>query len=321
MRHHDRIDLRSLLSSPTASLALGLALAVGLMLVPARWSEVAKGGAAALLRPGQVGVLSLRENGSELVGRVKSHFGTAAQLAEAKRERKRLAEENRRLAAELAAERSRRSNRAENPDRDSPEQLLGAQCVEARVLGQLARAFLDRRHLLDIGSEAGIQPDAPVLHVSPRMIDQGGDAGLQAGHLVLSSGRVWGKIIEVGRHTSVVRTVTQPGYRDLVELGTSGPQGILEGTGEPLAQIRLVEVTEPVSVGDPVYSTAGKGFLPEPLLSGWVVALERPVGAAHWDIRVEPAVDPDKTDHVAVLRIELNPSRVASRQRAAGSGQ
>jgi hypothetical protein len=106
--------------------------------------------------------------------------------------------------------------------------------------------------------------------------------------------------------------VTEPGYRDLVRLGESGPQGVLEGTGEPLARVRLVEVTEPVAMGDGVYSTAGKGFLPEPLLYGRVVRVERPVGAAHWEIWMEPAADPHQTEEVAVLRVELNRLRVAA---------
>jgi len=301
-----------MLTSPHAALAVGLVLAVGLTVVPLRWSDVIKGHVAAVLRPGQVAVLSLREHGGWIVGRVKSHFGTTAQLAEAERERKRLAEENRRLAAELAAERSRRSGPVENVDDDSPgRQLLSAQCVEARVLGQLARAYLDRRHLLDVGSEAGIQPHAPVVEIPPEMIDQGGDAGLRTGQLVLAGGRVWGKVVQVGRHTSVVCAVTEPGYRDLVRLGNAGPQGILEGTGEPLPRIRLVEVTEPAAVGDPVYCTAGKGILREPLLCGSIVRVERPVGAAHWEIWMRPAVDPNGTDRVAVLRIDVNPLRMA----------
>ena len=65
-------------------------------------------------------------------------------------------------------------------------------------------------------------------------------------------------------------------------------------------------------MGDAVYSIAGKGFLAEPLLCGRVVRLERPVGAAHWEIWMQPAVDPHRTDEVAVLTIEVDPLRVAA---------
>jgi len=311
MKSVERGKLRHLLGSPAAALALGLALSAALMLAPAGWSAAMKGQVAALVRPGQIGVLGLRGHGSRLVARVESHFGTAAELAEAERQRQRLVQENRRLAAELDVARSRLPRAAQASGEDSPDPLLSARCVKARVLGQQAQAFLGRHHLVDVGSEAGVEPDALVIDAPPGLIDQGRGAGIEAGQLVLSRGRVWGKVVEVGRSTSVVRAVTEPGYRDLVRLGNSGPQGILEGTGEPLPRIRLVEVTEPVAVGDPVYSMAGKGLLPNPLLVGRIARVERPVGAAHWEIWIEPAVNPNQTDQLAVLGIEINPLRLA----------
>jgi len=308
----DRVRLKRLLGSPAGTLVVGLALAVVFMLLPAPWTAAIEGHAAALLRPGQVGVLGLREHGRRIVGRARGHFDTARKLAQAEAERDRLAEENRRLAAELAVAESQPSRREREPDQGHARRLLNARCVKARVLGQLAQTFLGRQHLVDAGSESGVPPDALVIDVPPGLIDQGGEVGVNAGQLVLDEGRVWGKVVRVGHLTSVVRTMTEPGYRDLVCLGESGPQGILEGTGEPLARVRLVDVTEPVAVGDAVYSIAGKGFLAEPLLCGRVVRLERPVGAAHWEIWMQPAVDPHRTDEVAVLTIEVDPLRVAA---------
>lgn len=315
----DHAKLKRLLASPAGTLVLGLVPAVVLMLLPAPWTAAIQGHAAALLRPGQVGVLGLREHGRRIVERARSHFDTARKLAQAEAERDRLAEENRRLAAELAVAESQPSRREREPDQGRARRLLNARCVKARVLGQLARTFLGRQHLVDAGSQSGVLPDALVIDAPPGLIDQGGEVGVNAGQLVLDEGRVWGKVVRVGRLTSVVRTLTEPGYRDLVCLGESGPQGILEGTGEPLARVRLVEVTEPVAVGDPVYSTAGKGFLAEPLLCGRIVRLDRPVGAAHWEIWMQPAVDPHRTDEVAVLTIEVDPLRVAAVGEGVGS--
>jgi len=316
----DHAKLKKLLGSPAGTLVMGLVLAVVLMLLPAPWTAAIQGHAAALLRPGQVGVLSVREHGRRIVERARSHFDTARKLAEAEQERDRLAEESRRLAAELAVAGTQPSRREQAPNQGDSRRLLNVRWVKARVLGQLARAFLGRQHLVDVGSESGVPPDALVIEAPPGLIDQGGEVGVAAGQLVLDAGRVWGKVVRVGRLTSVVRTMTEPGYRDLVCLGEAGPQGILEGTGEPLARVRLVEVTEPVAVGDAVYSAAGKGFLAEPLLCGRIVRLERPVGAAHWEIWMEPAVDPHRTDEVAVLRIEVDPLRVAAAREERGVG-
>ena len=315
----DRTGLRHRLTSPAAALVMGLVLAVGLMLVPPCWSAAAKGHVLGWLRPAQTAVLSFRQQGSRLLARATAQFGTAARLVEAERQQQRVVEENRRLAAQLALAASGQLGSEPAPEEASSDGLLTARCVEARVLGQLARAFLGRHHLVDIGSEAGIQSDAPVVQAPPQIVDQGRDAGLQPGQLVLSRGHVCGKVVQVGRYVSMVQTLTEPGYRDLVRLGLSGPEGVLEGTGEPLVRIRLVEVTEPVTVGDVVFSTAGKGVLSEPLVYGRVVRVERSVGAAHWDIWMQPAVDPTRTDRLAVLRIELNPLRVASRESGVGS--
>jgi cell shape-determining protein MreC len=328
----DRGNLIGTLTSPAGTLGVGLTVAITLALLPGRLSGSIRGAAGTLLRPGQVAASGLRRHGAQAATRIKSHFQTAARLAEAETELKRLRQENGRLAAELAATRGPPFGRCPVPGERAPRsrpsdatgdpgddhaRLLLARCVPARVLGRQARAFLGRHHLLDVGSQAGIEPGALVVDDSG-LIDRGRDAGLAPGQLVLAGQQVWGKIVELGSQTSVVRSVAAAGYRDLVRLGDPrGPQGILEGTGEPLARVRLVEVTEPVAVGDPVYTAAGKGVLPGPLLYGRIVRLERPKGAADWEIWMQPAVA-GEPERVAVLRTELNPLRVAEKGSGAG---
>ncbi len=302
------------LNTPAAALAIGMLVSVVLALLPGRWTGSIRGAAATLLRPGQTAARAIRRHGTRATARIRGHFQTAARLAETEDELQRLNREHSRLAAELAAAQSRRWDPAGNPG-DDEDRLLRARCVPARVLGRQARAFLGRHHLLDVGSREGIQQDALVVD-GQGLIDRGRDADLRPGQLVLAGRRVWGKIVELGSHASVVRGVTEPGYRDLVGLGDSpGTEGMLEGTGQPLARIRLVAVTEPVSVGDRVYSATGKGVLPVPLLYGRIVRLERPVGAAYWEIWMQPALA-GEPERVAVLRAELNPLRVAEK----GSG-
>ena len=314
--------------SPAVTLGIALAVAVALLLLPARWTAPLKGAAAAALRPGQQVALVISEQANRVSAAVKRHFRTAGQLAEAQQEVDRLEGENRRLAAQLAA--AKRPARPVTEDAgDDAERLLVARCVKARVLGRQARAFLARHEILDAGSRAGVEPDALVVDPPPALIDRGSDADLAPGRLVLEGSRVWGKVVEVGPYTSSVLGVTEPGYRDVVRLAGPGPpgkpprlgpEGILEGTGQPLARVRMIAVNEPIEVGDLVYTAAAGGVLPEPLRYGRVVRLERPVGAAHWEIWMEPAAA-GNPDQVAVLRVELNPLRVSSRQRAAGSGQ
>ena len=280
------------------------------LLVPERWTASMKQSVAGVLRPGQVAVLAARDRVASVVAQWKMHWGTVAQLDQAQAEVKQLQEENRRLAAALDAQAARKSLSPADSLADATQRLLRANWIEARVLGQQARAFLGRQQILDAGWRAGVSRETLVMDRAPALIDLGSDAGLEAGRMVATGGRVWGKVVEVGASTSVVRTVTEPGYRDVVRLASpnpqgpprSGPQGLLEGTGQALARVRLVEATEPVALGDLVYSDAAKGLLPEPLLYGRVVRLERPVGAAYWDIWVEPANGSSAPDRVAVLR-------------------
>ena len=159
--------------------------------------------------------------------------------------------------------------------------------------------------------------DARPTLVRRPVIDAGADFGLAADGLVLAGRRVWGKIAAVGPYTSVVCRVCEPGYRDAVQLGhvegrrlQLGPRGLLVGTGEPLCRVEMVEVSQPVAIGDEVY-TSDDGVPHAPLLYGRVVRLERSAGQPHWQIWMEPAVGSDEPRSVAVLQMDLNPARVA----------
>lgn len=322
-------DWKQRWTRPAAMLGMGIVLSLGLLLIPVRWIEPIRGGVQSVLRPGQVCVQEMRRRAGPLVTLARSQGDLASQLTQAERDRERLEEENSRLAAELAEMRSRATGRPNSPADRAAERLLTSHYVSARTLGQQARAFLARRHILDAGSRAGIESDALVIDLRPGLLDRGADAQLRPGQVVASQGRIWGKVAAVGPWTSTVQGVTESGYRDLVVIGVprgdertpSGPRGILEGTGEALARIRLVEVTRPVAVGDPVHSAAGEDVLPEPLLYGRVARVERPVGAAHWEIWMEPALAGSRPERVAVLQIELNPARVAGTGKVRGEGR
>ena len=184
-------------------------------------------------------------------------------------------------------------------------------CVEGCPVEIDIPAFIQA--ILDGDPSDGVEPDAWVVD-APALLDRGEDARIRPGQPVAHGRCVWGKIVEVAAHTAVVQAVTEPGYRDLVQIA-SGPQGILEGTGEPLCRIRLVEATAPVAVGDTVFTAAGRGVLPVPLVYGKIVRLQRPVAATHWDLWMQPAVA-QRPERVSVLRIELNPLRTVSKNSA-----
>jgi cell shape-determining protein MreC len=313
--------------SPPFLLAGLLAVAVGLMLVPRGWVDAMKGAAAVALEPGQRAMLRVRDWTGGGIAVARAQLALSAELAETQRRIRRLEQENHLLRAELLAERSRRSDQPEHAIDKTDQPLLRARCVPARVLGHQARTFLVDQKVLDVGLDEGVRRDALVVQPPIHLIDLGGGAGIQPDQWVLSGGRVWGKVVEVSRQTSTVLTLTEPGYRDLVRLADAdsgegpprlGPEGILEGTGEPLARIRLVPVTEPVAVGDAVYAAGGLGFAEQPLLCGHVARVERPVGASHWELWMQPAAPNAEPQEVVVVRAELNPARLAEKKGTSG---
>jgi len=295
------------LSRPTVTpprvLALALAFVGVLIALPPAWLAPVQGGAFAALQPGQRAANALVAIGRRGKMRLRSHFSGATALTKARSEAARLASENELLTEQVRALR-RRLAAAEAMRPAADRALLRIGGVEARVLGQQARSYVIRQKLLDAGSLDGIEPGALVLH-GAALVDRGKDQGVQSGHLVLGTGRVWGRVVRAGPTTSVVRTLTAPDFRDVVRLrNPRGTQGILEGTGEPLCRIRMVAVTEPASVGDEVFAASLLGLDAPVPRYGVIERVEQPVGAAHWDLWMRPALTGPPPENVVVVRVE-----------------
>ncbi len=326
MRHFDQGRWPDRLGSPAFVLGVALAASLALASLPDVWTAPLRDAAATALRPGLGAAGFVRRQARGAVGSVRRQFNTAAKLARAEREIERLRAECRHWrheAEQLAAGLPLRDRH----DPGNAQRLLRGRAIPARVLGAQARAFLARHDLLGVGARAGVEPEAWVVEPSPAVIDRGADGGVEQGDRVLAGARVWGRVVEVGSHTAVVIRATEAGYRDVVRLAAPlepgqrprlGAEGVLEGTGERLARLRMVPVSEPVDAGDLVIASDAD-VLSRPLIYGRVARVERPVGAAHWEIWVEPAAGDGVPDEVAVVRIEMNPLRVAGRQGGGGS--
>lgn len=309
-RFADRSPI-AIVRRPAVVLAIALAGCATLMFLPERWRSPVKGFAADCLRPGQQVVRQARAAGSRGATLVRSYFQAGSDTARLASELARITEENRRLAAEVAALRVRAASATTEP---SGGGLLRARLLEARVLGRQALAWLGRAEMLDVGRTAGAETGTLVL-------DCGQDRNLKSGQLVVGEDCVWGRIAEAGRYTSLVHGPLDVAYRDVVQIVGQkaaarglrrGPQGLLEGIGGPQAKISRVQVTEPIEVGDLVYTASESGLLVRPALYGRVVRLERPVGSACWEIWMEPAVGSRMPDRLLVVTAELNPARLAA---------
>jgi cell shape-determining protein MreC len=292
-------------SSPLACLAFVLSLSLGLFLLPERVATVLRRPAHAALRPGLIGASRVRRIAEDALIFV-SHLGSGAECAaKLEQELEELREHVGQLEAEAVWLRSLAANQAEDQVLSAP--LLKPRLIEARVLGRQSQSVLAREGLLDVGSQQGVSSGDLVLDV-PAMIDYGASAGAASGQLVLAGRRVWGKLTQVQPHLSLVRRANDAGYRDLVRIAqpdgerlTPGPRGVLEGTGEGLCRLRLVPVTEAVSVGQWVVTEGGEGLIDGRFLYGRIERVEQLPGAAHWEIWVRPALSSDVPNRVAVL--------------------
>jgi len=287
---------------------MAVACCAALAMLPERYRAPLKGRVADTLCPAQQAVQAARSMGRNLAARVAAQCQSGQAAAQLQAEIGRLKTENQRLVTQIAeCQRAAQATAA-------GATLLRPRTIEARVLGRQALAWLGRAQLLDVGRSAGVENDALVL-------DVGQDLRLRPGQLLLGDDCVWGRIAEVGRCTSLARSLTDAGYRDLVQIVGQraaargvrrGPQGVLEGTGARLARVSRVEVTEPVEIGDLVYTAAEVGLLAQPALVGRVVRAERPVGSGYWELWVEPAVGHHPPERLSVLSAEVNAARTAA---------
>lgn len=198
------------------------------------------------------------------------------------------------------------------------EPLVVPDLLAATVLGEESAALWRAGKLLDRGSAAGVSESSLVLESDAPLVDQGQDSGLEAGQPVFAGRTVLGRIARVGKYTSTLQLVTDPQFRGLARVvrksdrGVAfGPRGILEGDGGGACRLKFVEATAAIAVGDAVYTDDLEGLLPAPAYYGRVVEAELAEGAAHWTIRVEPAVPQRAPREVHVLRRVANPARFA----------
>jgi rod shape-determining protein MreC len=194
-------------------------------------------------------------------------------------ENARLREENRRLlawqaeAAHLAVQNRALRRMLAAPADDRPARRLTAQ-----VVGDSGGVFV-RALLLDAGAEHGVEVGMPA------MVPEG----------------LAGRVIAVGGRSARVLLLTDFNSRIPVVIESSGDHAILEGDNSPLPLLRFLPLDPGFAVGDRVLTSGRGGVLPPGLLVG------RIDGAAAGQVRVRPAVDGTRLDHLALLEVVSTP--------------
>lgn len=297
------------------------AAAIGLFFAPDSIANSMRVTVRDAVRPGQwLAVQAVQHTNAVLsrIGRAEENAAKFAalnsDLTKARFDRRRLQIENARLCDQL-----RQTNEQPTiPFRATKSlPLVVPELIESAVLGRERGSLGERGLLIDRGQLAGILDSLPVLAGEGPVIDQGEDARVEPDQPVYSGRIVVGKIAGVGRWASTVRLVTDRTYRGEAQLARSTPggmvfgaEGVFAGQGERLCRLERVSRTEPVSVGDEVYTVATFGTRQHPMYYGKVVKAELNAGAAAWNIWVKPALEEIDLDTVQVLRQTLNRARM-----------
>lgn len=93
---------------------------------------------------------------------------------------------------------------------------------------------------------------------------------------------------------------------------------IVEGAGAPLiAQLKYLDRSEDVRVGDDVYTSGLDGVFPKGLLVGTVISVNRPIAGVLQKAEIRAAVDLGKLEEVVVLIPGKTPQTASTAEAAA----
>ena len=287
-----------------------------------------------LLSPGRLMVLSLGTDSQKAAHQtitVQSSDGTEiAELQNAllqnELQRRRLLIENARLHNELQT--SQQLAPLESVTRRNRVEF---QAMPARILSHSGMPDSLREAFIDIGQQHGLQHSQLVVEGSGLLLDKGTADGLDVGSKVTHGTSVIGRIAKVSKWVGLVQPVTHPDFSAAVQIVKLAPQGaaygatgLLEGLDSSQCRIVGIPYTAAVTVGDEVFSSNINGVNGPRLYYGRIVQAEFSAGGT-WDIRVQPAFDPQRLNNVAVVQPQVQvpsaatESQVARRPRFTGA--
>jgi rod shape-determining protein MreC len=238
------------------------------------------------LRTGTEAVLGPIDRG---VGRAAGAVGDLASAATDLADRdelQRLREDNERLRRELVAGEAARRELAEWRGLLALPATVDLDVVPARVTSAGSALGFERTVTVDVG---------------------GGD-GVAVGQTVLAGTGLVGRTVRVGRWTSVVLLLDDPGFGVGARLAGTGALGLARGEGRQ--RVSWVQVDPgPVTEGEALLTTGSDTFVPD-VPVGRVSAVRTERGGLATTATVEPFADLGRLDLVGVV---VGPSRAQPR--------
>ncbi|MBW2599545.1 MAG: rod shape-determining protein MreC [Deltaproteobacteria bacterium] len=155
---------------------------------------------------------------------------------------------------------------------------IGFPTVAARVVGR-DRLSVFRTVLIDKGTADGIKPGFPVI------TEEG----------------VAGRVIEASWNVSKVLLLVDYNSNIDAIIQKNRCRGVLRGCGRSGCELKYVQRSEDVKVGDVVISSGLAGVFPKGLVLGGVAAVDKEEAGLFQRIRVSPAVDVNKMEDALVI--------------------
>ncbi|MBF0609845.1 MAG: rod shape-determining protein MreC [Magnetococcales bacterium] len=150
--------------------------------------------------------------------------------------------------------------------------------IGARVIGSSSSAF-SRVMILDVGSEKGVKLDMPVL----------------------SAKGLVGRIVEVGRHSSVALSLMDPNSRVPSMVQRSRVQAIAAGRNNTFLTLEYVATGSDVRNGDAIITSGLGGIFPKGLPVGRITSVQPHGVDLFQKVTIRSAVDFDRLEEVNIL--------------------
>ena len=133
------------------------------------------------------------------------------------------------------------------------------------------------------------------------LIDKGTTDGVEIGFPVVATRGVAGRVIEVSWNVSKVLLLVDYNSNIDAFIQRTRYQGVLQGRDRAGCELKYVQRSEDVRVGDVVISSGLAGVFPKGLLLGTVAAIDKTETDLFQGIRVYPSTDITRLEEVLVI--------------------
>ena len=163
---------------------------------------------------------------------------------------------------------------------------------QARLVDEEQLSFITARIISDQGS----------VFSRSMLLNAGAEHGVRKGFAVMAETGLIGRVLDVGRRTSLVLLITDVNSRIPVIVERTGAPGVLIGSNEPFLQLSYATADAQAAIrsGDRIVTSGSGGVFPFGLPAGSVVRADAST------VLAKPLVDWERRHYVKIVDYNLN---------------